>query len=155
MKRRVSKILRLFQIPFQHQLQNNSPTNIQEHGYKYPLSVIFEKKYELARQALGVYARIPDADFRYVYLMALKLIQERIKDREENSGSNKMLASGYDLHEIEKDEELIRWMCVGYPYIIERMRPNEHRYTHKTAHFNVFYAITLLKNLGRQDIPKH
>lgn len=105
----------------------------------------FEKKYELARQALGVYARIPDADFRYVYLMALKLIQERIKDREENSGSNKMLASGYDLHEIEKDEELIRWMCVGYPYIIERMRPNEHRYTHKTAHFNVFYAITLLK----------
>lgn len=130
---------------------------------------ILEKKYELARRALGIYIRQEDSDMRPIYSMALRILEHRKKERERESGnsafseSNQLPSSLNNLQDIGEDEELIRWMIVAYPAMIEyfssrRNQPKNVEYTqlhvlkmlHKPAPIGYSEALDYLDDLVRK-----
>lgn len=104
----------------------------------------FEQQYELARYALGVYVRTPDSDYRFVYTMAYKLIQQQLDQQNDSSyaRNNHYTSSSKSP---EKDEEFIRWMCVAYPTLVDQLMPQKNKRTHKSVDFHVFLLLKLLK----------
>ncbi|VVT54061.1 uncharacterized protein SAPINGB_P003887 [Magnusiomyces paraingens] len=80
---------------------------------------ILDKKYELARRALGIYVRHDDSDMRLVYSAALKILDYRKTEKRSNVLNQNGDIENGDVNEISEDEELIRWMIVAYPSMIE------------------------------------
>lgn len=109
-----------------------------------------EKKYELARRAMGVYVREIDSDIRFVYSIALKILERRQSEREQSMnrdniiGTNSYLSSSYNTGQnIAEDEEFIRWLIVGYPAISEKK--TKWREFASNVEFNLTYVLKLLK----------